>query len=90
MRDIHEIINEWFETLEASGDARTMAGDEFLDYAEGLNINELVIENGIKTIWLENGLYYIAHGEAIRETDGEKAKAIIEELEACGFEFREV
>lgn len=31
-----------------------------------------------------------AGGEAIRETDGEKAKAIIKELEAYGVEFREV
>ena len=78
MKAINEIINEWFNTIDT---------EEFLDYAEGLNINEFTIENGIKTIWIENGLYYIAHGYAIRETDGEKAKAIINELETYGIEF---
>ena len=78
MRNINDIINEWYNTIDT---------EEFLDYAEGLNINEFTIENGIKTIWLENGLYYIAHGEAIRETDSPEAKAIINELEAYGIEF---
>ena len=78
MRNITDIINEWFETIET---------EEFLDYAEGLNINEFTTENGVKVIWIENGLYYIAHGYAIRETDGAKAKAIIHELERYGIEF---
>ena len=78
MKAITEIIIEWYNTIDT---------EEFLNYAEGLNINEFTIENGIKTIWLENGLYYIAHGEAIRETDSHEAKAIITELEAYGIEF---
>mgnify|MGYP003590693237 CR=1 FL=1 len=39
------------------------------------------------TIWLENGMYYIAHGEAIRETDNAKAKAIIDTLAEYGIDF---
>lgn len=80
MLDTRYIIDEWYKTIDED--------DEFLDFAEGLNINEFVIENGVRTIWLENGMYYIAHGYCIRETDGDKAKAIIDELEAYGIEFK--
>jgi len=82
MRNINDIITEWHETI---FDSDTNA---FLDFAEGLNINEFTTENGIKTIWLEDGMTYTAHGYAIRETDGEKARAIITELEEYGIEFK--
>lgn len=79
MKPTSDIINEWYATIDDL--------DEFLDFAQGLNINEFVIEDGIKTIWLEDGMYYIAHGEAIRETDNAKAKAIIDTLSECGIDF---
>ena len=81
MKNIKLIVKEWADTIESED------GEEFLNFAEGLNISGFCIEDGIKTIWLANGLYNIAKGEAIRETDGEKARAIIEELEAYGIEF---
>lgn len=84
MKNITDIINEWYETIYDSDT------DAFLDFAQGLNINEFTIENGIKTIWLEDGMTYTAHGQAIRETDGEKAKAIINELMEYGIEFEGV
>lgn len=80
MKPISDIINEWYATIDDI--------EEFLDFAQGLNINEFIIENGIRTIWLEDGMNYIAHGEAIRETDSPQAKAIIDTLEECGIEFR--
>lgn len=79
MRNINCIVDEWYETLYS---------DVFLDFAEGLNINEFVIEDGIRTIWLEDGMHYIAHGACIRETDSNKARAIINELEEYGIEFK--
>ena len=51
-----EIINNWYEALYSDN------ADDFLDFAEGLNINEFVIENGEKVVWLEDGNHYIAHG----------------------------
>lgn len=83
MKNINDIINEWYKTI------YDFDNDAFLDFAQGLNINEFTIENGIKTIWLENGMTYTAHGYAIRETDGDKARAIITELEGYGVEFTE-
>lgn len=79
MRNINCIVDEWYETLYS---------DVFLDFAEGLNINEFVIEDGIRTIWLEDGMHYIAHGACIRETDSNKARAIINELAEYGIEFK--
>ena len=81
MRNTKEVINEWYETIEGG------SGEEFLDFAEGLNISGFCIEDGTRVIYLADGLHYIADGAAIRETDGEKARAIIEELEAYGVEF---
>lgn len=80
MVDMNYIIEKWYETIEGGG-------DEFLDFAEGLNINEFTVEDGIRIIWLEDGMHYIAHGACIKETDSDKAKAIINELEAYGIEF---
>ena len=81
MKSIKQIVNEWYETIDNI--------DEFLGFAEGLNINEFVVEDGVRTIWLEDGMYYIAHGECIRETDGEKAREIINTLRECGIEFKD-
>jgi hypothetical protein len=81
MKSVKQIVNEWYETIDNI--------DEFLDFAEGLNINEFVVEDGVRTIWLEDGMYYIAHGECIRETDGEKAREIINTLRECGIEFKD-
>lgn len=83
MRNINCIVDEWYETI-YSADC-----EAFLDFAEGLNINEFTIEDGVRTIWLEDGMYYIAHGACIKETDSKKAKAIIDELEEFGFDFEE-
>ena len=81
MRDKTEIIDEWYETIYSED------GEAFLDFAQGLNINEFVIEDGVRTVWIEDGMYYFAHGACIRETDGDRAKAIIDELEECGIKF---
>ena len=80
MKPIQQIIEDWYAIIDEP--------EEFLDFAEGLNINEFVIEDGVKTIWLENGMYYIAHGESISEADGVKAQRIIKALEECGIEFK--
>ena len=81
MRDLNEIIKEW-STLAEEGDI-----DEFLDFAEGMNISDFTTENGVRTIWIADGMHYIADGYAIRETDSENAKCIIDTLEDCGVEF---
>lgn len=82
MKSKEEIINEWYELIEEGG-------EKFLDFAEGLNINEFVIEKDEKVIWLEDGNHYIAHGTDIRENDNQKAKEIIKTLEEYGIEFKE-
>ena len=38
---IRQIIDEWWDLQDS---------DEFLDYGQGLNINEFVIEDGVRTI----------------------------------------
>ena len=81
MRPVKDIVKEWASVAEF-GDV-----DEFLDYAQGLNINGFVIEDGVRTIWIEDGVHYIAHGYVIRETDSEDAKTIMDTLEECGLEF---
>lgn len=83
MRSINCIIDEWYETIYSAD------SEAFLDFAEGLNINEFVTEDGVRTIWLEDGIHYIGHGVCIRETDSNKAKAIIDELEEYGIDFEE-
>ena len=84
MRDVREIVTEWRDAIYDEDP------EAFLDFAEGLNINEFVIENGVRTIWLEDGMYYIAHGACIRETDSPEAKEIIDALEDYGIDFDEV
>lgn len=77
----NKIIKNWYATIDDT--------EKFLDFAEGLNINEFVIERGERAIYLEDGIHYIAHGERIGELDGARAKAIIDTLEECGVEFKE-
>lgn len=81
MKSKAEIINEWHATIEDT--------EKFLDFGEGLNINEFTVEKGERVIWLEDGNHYIAHGMRIGELDGAKAKEIIETLEECGVDFEE-
>ena len=75
------IINDWFNALDQGADA-------FLDFAENIHINECCTQGGEKVIYIEDGIYYLARGYRMGENDGEKEKAIIEELEACGMEFK--
>lgn len=77
-----EIVNNWYKALLADSEA-------FLDFAEGLNINEFTTENGERVVWLEDGNYYIAHAMRIGENDGDKEKEIIETLAGCGVDFNE-
>lgn len=78
MRPVNEIVAEWYDTIDT---------EEFLDFAEELNINEFTTEDGVRTIWLEDGMNYIGHGFCIRETDGEKERTIIRTLAEYGIEF---
>lgn len=82
MKSKEEIVNEWHATIEEGS-------DKFLDFGEGLNINEFAEEDGERVVWLEDGVHYIAHGERIGEFDGEKEKEIIETLAECGVDFEE-
>lgn len=75
------IVDSWHKALLANSEA-------FLDFAECLNINEFVVENGERVVWLEDGNYYIAHALRIGENDGAKEKEIIETLAGCGVEFK--
>lgn len=77
-----EIVNNWYKALLADSEA-------FLDFAEGLNINEFTTEDGERVVWLEDGNYYIAHAMRIGENDGDKEKEIIETLAGCGVDFNE-
>lgn len=71
------VIDNWYRTIEEGG-------DDFLDFMQGLHINECVKENGERVIYIEDGNYYIAHGYRLGELDGEKEKAIIDYYEECG------
>lgn len=75
------IINAWAEELEKDLDA-------FLDFAESLHISESCTQGGERVLYFENGMYYLGRGFRMGENDGEAQKAIIEELEACGLEFK--
>lgn len=82
MKSKEEIVNEWHATIEEGS-------EKFLDFGEGLNINEFTKEDGERVVWLEDGVHYIAHGERIGEFDGDKEKEIIETLAECGVDFEE-
>lgn len=83
MRNKDEVIKEWWISYEY-GDS-----ERFLDFAEGLNINEFVKEDGERVVWLEDGNHYIAHGQRIGEFDNDMAKDIMDWLEDCGVDFLE-
>lgn len=78
-----ELIERWHDTLIDD------EHDTFLDFAEGLHINEFVVENGERVIYFEDGMYYIAHGWKMGEKDGVYEKEIIDALEECGIDFKE-
>lgn len=85
MKDIKQVVEEWWDSMYGeNGDI-----EKFMDFAEGLNINDFVVENGEKIVWLEDGINYIAHGERIGEFDGKKEKEIIKTLEEVGVDFIE-
>ena len=84
MRDTKEIVKEWRDAIYDEDP------EAFLDFAQGLNINEFTVEDGVRTVWLEDGMYYIAHGACIKETDSPEAKEVIDALEEYGFDFEEV
>lgn len=75
---IKGVIQEW---------AKVEDFEEFLDFAEGMNISGFCIENGEKVIYIANGLYNIADGYRIGENDGEAEKYIIKQLAECGIDF---
>lgn len=77
------IVNNWYKILENGGSG----GEEFLDFAERVNINSFRKENGVRKVLFEDGVYTYSVDREMCETDGEKEKAIIEELEACGVDF---
>lgn len=77
------IVNDWFKILKYG------SSNEFFDYAERVNINSFRVENGVHKILFDNGNYYIVDKEMC-ETDGEKEKAIIDELIVCGVDFYEM
>lgn len=81
MRDLNEVVKEW-SILAEEGEI-----EEFLDFAEDMNISGFTIENGVRTIWIADGMSYIAKGYAIRETDSEDAKCVIDTLQECGLDF---
>lgn len=76
------IVNNWYKTIEDS--------EKFLDFADGLNINSFRLENGVRKVLFEDGVYTYSVDREMCETDGEKEKEIIDLLEECGVEFREV
>lgn len=78
---IKAVIKEW---------ANTEGFDEFLDFAEGMDISGFCIENGERVVYIANGLYNIADGYRIGENDGKEEKYIIEQLAECGIDFEEV
>lgn len=77
-----EIINRWYETIEAGP-------DEFLDFMAGMNVNECRIEDQERCIYFEDGIHYIAHGSRMGENDSKEAKEIIDFYQDLGGEFKE-
>lgn len=75
------IIEEWAGEIEKGADA-------FLDFSENIHINECVTQAGEKVVYIEDGAYYLARGFRMGENDGEKERAIVNELAACGVEFK--
>lgn len=78
---IKECVREW---------ARIEDFDEFLDFAQGMDISGFTTENGERVIYLANGMYNTADGARIGENDGTDEKYIIEQLAQAGIDFEEV
>lgn len=78
---IKGVVQEW---------AKVEDFEEFLDFAEGMDISGFCIENGERVIYIANGLYNIADGYRIGENDGKAEKYIIEQFAECGIDFEEV
>ena len=76
-----EIIKEW---------ARIEDLDEFLDFAEGVDISGFATENGERVIYIANGLYNVADGYRIAEWNNKEELYIIRMFAECGFEFNGV
>ena len=85
MRDINEIVKEMNVTLRSKNYERNALCLNTLNTI----LDVFTTEDGVRTIWLENGMSYIAHGYAIRETDSPEAKAVIDELQHFGIDFEE-
>lgn len=75
-----ELVERWHATLEKNN-------EEFLDFAECIDINSFMVENGVRKVLFENGNTYSVDRE-MAETDGEKEREIIEALAECGVDFR--
>lgn len=74
-----ELVERWHATLEKNS-------EEFLDFAEHIDINSFVVENGVREVLFENGNTYSVDRE-MAETDGDMEREIIEALAECGVEF---
>ena len=79
-----DFVERWYSVLEDGGSG----GEEFLDFAEHSNINSFKVVDGVKCVLFENGNTYSVD-TIMKETDGDKEKAIIDELVACGVDFYE-
>lgn len=77
-----DFVERWYSVLEDG------VGEEFLDFAEHSNINSFKVVDGVKCVLFENGNNYSVD-TIMKETDGDKEKAIIEELVAYGVDFYE-
>lgn len=75
------LVNRWYNTIEIDSEA-------FLDFAEHIDINSMRKVGGVREVLFENGNTYSVD-RVMRETDGDKEKAIIDMLEECGVEFEE-
>ena len=77
-----DFVERWYSVLESGN------SEEFLDFAEYSNINSFKVMDGVKCVLFENGNNYTVD-TIMKETDGDKEKAIIDELVACGVDFYE-
>lgn len=79
-----ELVERWYKIL-ANGSS---GSEEFLDFAEHIDINSFKIIDGVKCVLFENGNNYTVD-RVMKETDGDMEREIIDELVACGVDFYE-